>query len=183
MEEEKGTFDVNGFTIHPDIFAQQIELDYLTNSFQSKEIEQSWNEILKKPKDKQQEKVTELRNSVLSHGIPDTVRTNVWMYLLNSSNIEEYQKHVEIYRNLPPHHEITEQIHLDLQRTFPEHKWFQENGEEAREVLERVAGAYSVIDIHDGYCQSLNFLAAFILVTNHKQEVLFLFFSFLFFIN
>ena len=54
------------------------------------------------------------------------------------------------------------QIDLDVPRTFPEHAFFQ--SDEGQAALRAVLTAYVAHDPDTGYCQSLNFVAGFLLL-------------------
>lgn len=60
----------------------------------------------------------------------------------------------------------------DLPRTFSQQRWFREDPQSMM-LLERTLGAYSVLEMKDGYCQSLNFIAGMLLITNEYQPVSF----------
>jgi hypothetical protein len=57
-----------------------------------------------------------------------------------------------------------------LPRTFSQQRWFREDPQSMM-LLERTLGAYSVLEMKDGYCQSLNFIAGMLLITNEYQPV------------
>lgn len=65
-----------------------------------------------------------------------------------------------------------QQIEKDLDRTFPEHKFFNKShfGETGQMALLNVLQGYSMYDEKVGYCQSINFLVAFILLVNGGNE-------------
>ena len=60
------------------------------------------------------------------------------------------------------------QIELDIPRTFPDHAWV--STAEGHAALRRVLVAISRYDGKTGYCQSLNYVAAFLLVALEKDE-------------
>ncbi len=60
----------------------------------------------------------------------------------------------------------------DLARTFPEHQFFKDGlyGDIGQKALLNVLLAFSVYDEKVGYCQSINFVVAFILLINGGNE-------------
>ena len=107
-------------------------------------------------------------------GIPDGIRVDVWLAL---SGVDEIRARIlekskltgkEYYNSLVARAErelseqLQDQIDRDLPRTFPKHKSIF-NTKAGQPVLRRVLFAYAVHDKVLGYCQSLNFVAAFFL--------------------
>jgi len=63
----------------------------------------------------------------------------------------------------------TEQIEKDLLRTFPGHPLCSDPS--GIDTLRRVLTAYSWSNSFIGYCQSMNFIAAFLLLFNSEEDV------------
>jgi hypothetical protein len=67
----------------------------------------------------------------------------------------------------------SEQIEADLNRTFPEHPLFRDDGSDGRPSLRpqlrRVLRAYALRNESVGYCQCLNFLTAAMLLHLHEE--------------
>lgn len=63
-------------------------------------------------------------------------------------------------------------IDKDLGRTYPSHPLFdvQRFGTVGQKVLRNILQAYAVYNPEVGYCQSLNFVAGFILLTSGCRE-------------
>ncbi|KAH7649516.1 TBC domain containing [Cryptosporidium bovis] len=108
------------------------------------------------------------------YGIPYEIRGEVWCHLLGSEkmllcNLNIYQKEINEFID----RKIENQINLDLNRTFP--NMILDRGANDSEIvmeLFRVLRAFSSFDSNIGYCQSLNFIAAILLV-NMKEELAF----------
>ena len=60
-----------------------------------------------------------------------------------------------------------------MHRTFPDHKGFVQSEKKSKETLFRVLGAFALHQPTIGYCQSLNFVAAFFLIIFDYNEVIF----------
>ncbi|CAD98510.1 TBC domain containing protein [Cryptosporidium parvum Iowa II] len=108
------------------------------------------------------------------NGIPSDIRGEVWCYLLgsdrmlrNNSNVYFNELNGSIDKN------IENQIILDLHRTFPNSKYYS-NSSNFNKVgtLSRVLYAFASYDKAIGYCQSMNFIAAILLI-NMKEEAAF----------
>ena len=63
-------------------------------------------------------------------------------------------------------------IDKDLDRTFPTHPYFsiQEKGGVGQKALRNILQAYAVYNSEVGYCQSMNFIAGFILMMSGSRE-------------
>eukprot|EP01101_Sappina_pedata_P008166 TRINITY_DN4481_c0_g1_i1.p1 TRINITY_DN4481_c0_g1~~TRINITY_DN4481_c0_g1_i1.p1 ORF type:complete len:753 (+),score=220.73 TRINITY_DN4481_c0_g1_i1:223-2481(+) len=68
----------------------------------------------------------------------------------------------------PPIKNDAPDIEKDLERTFPDHSYF--SGKQGRDALRRVLIAYSRRNPSIGYCQSMNFLAGFLLLVMNSDE-------------
>jgi hypothetical protein len=62
---------------------------------------------------------------------------------------------------------ITNQIELDLHRTLPNNKLFEKD--EGLNKLRNILVAFSWINTEVGYCQSMNFWAAFLLLFTDEE--------------
>lgn len=56
-----------------------------------------------------------------------------------------------------------EEIDRDIDRTFPRHLMFLEDGGAGQQSLRRMLQAYAVLDPEVGYCQGMGFIAALLL--------------------
>ncbi|CAH8493092.1 unnamed protein product [Heterobilharzia americana] len=104
---------------------------------------------------------------ILSEGIPDHIRSTVWMHL--SGALERMEANPDVYctavvQRPPP--SIMNVILADVPRTFPENVHFQDtNGPNNKLVsLERVLSAFAVHCPNIGYCQGMNYIAAVLLL-------------------
>jgi hypothetical protein len=66
-----------------------------------------------------------------------------------------------------PTHAINE-IEKDLKRTFPDNALFE--SKEGLDMLRRVLVAYSIHNARVGYCQSMNFVCALLLLFMDEEE-------------
>eukprot|EP01026_Neomeris_dumetosa_P017890 TRINITY_DN1696_c0_g1_i1.p1 TRINITY_DN1696_c0_g1~~TRINITY_DN1696_c0_g1_i1.p1 ORF type:complete len:380 (-),score=42.32 TRINITY_DN1696_c0_g1_i1:442-1581(-) len=104
-------------------------------------------------------------------GIPAHLRERAWLQFSGGQSRQKAQK-MEYYQEMvvigeaysPNKH----QIQLDLKRTFPGHPWV--TSDEGQLKLWRVLVAYSVHDQNIGYCQSMNYVAAMLLLAMNKKE-------------
>lgn len=130
-------------------------------------------------------KATKLKRRVRK-GVPDSQRRAAWNHLVP---VHAYlTKFPGLYERLsggpgggsePPQEDASEMIQshrdieLDLYRTFPEHAAFARGtarGEAGVAALRRVLRAHAAFDPELGYCQSLNFLAATLLMYLPERE-------------
>ena len=105
-------------------------------------------------------------------GVPDKVRGLVWNLLgdvpnLISSNPGKYASLCESTH--VPSQDIRDTILRDINRTFPRHAMFADEGT-GQDCLRRVLIAYSLYDEEVGYCQGLGFITAMFL-TYMPEEV------------
>eukprot|EP01055_Gregarina_sp_Pseudo9_P003064 Gregarina_sp_Pseudo_9__3063@NODE_325_length_3153_cov_58_967566_g305_i0_p1_GENE_NODE_325_length_3153_cov_58_967566_g305_i0NODE_325_length_3153_cov_58_967566_g305_i0_p1_ORF_typecomplete_len416_score47_98RabGAPTBC/PF00566_18/1e50_NODE_325_length_3153_cov_58_967566_g305_i05051752 len=95
------------------------------------------------------------------YGIPHQFRPYVWTMALGSQQLVVRNKNVYqsfLARHLNDH--VMQQIMLDVPRTFPTHRMFQSQQENSS--LLRLLYAFAVYNPVVNYCQSLNFIAAFL---------------------
>uniref|UniRef100_A0A182IM58 Rab-GAP TBC domain-containing protein n=1 Tax=Anopheles atroparvus TaxID=41427 RepID=A0A182IM58_ANOAO len=101
-------------------------------------------------------------------GIPEPMRGPVWQRLACVGNRSEM---FDSYRVLITKETSCETvIQRDINRTFPAHKFFKENGGIGQENLYKVSKAYAVYDTEVGYCQGLSFIAASLLLHMPEEE-------------
>ncbi|KAJ4975638.1 hypothetical protein NE237_000744 [Protea cynaroides] len=126
--------------------------------------------------------VSSLKLSVLSNtialkklirkGIPPVLRPKVWFSVSGAakkrSTVPEsyYEDLINAVegKSTP----ATRQIDHDLPRTFPGHPWL--DTPEGHAALRRVLVGYSFRDSCVGYCQGLNYVAAFLLLVMKTEE-------------
>jgi hypothetical protein len=109
--------DCYGFIIPNEITSEE-ELSYLQKPYWSHEVEKKWMQVVSNNIGRNEQEFKELRNSVLENGIPERVRTKVWIYLLGSYEANLYSEMLEKYEELPSGHEIPYQIKLVRDLTF-----------------------------------------------------------------
>uniref|UniRef100_A0A182NKJ8 Rab-GAP TBC domain-containing protein n=1 Tax=Anopheles dirus TaxID=7168 RepID=A0A182NKJ8_9DIPT len=101
-------------------------------------------------------------------GIPEALRGTVWQRL---ACVENRTEMFDSYRVLITKETSCETvIQRDINRTFPAHKFFKENGGTGQENLYKVSKAYAVYDTEVGYCQGLSFIAASLLLHMPEEE-------------
>ncbi|XP_047316286.1 TBC1 domain family member 2B-like [Impatiens glandulifera] len=122
-------------------------------------------------------KLSTLANSVtlrklIRKGIPPVLRPKVWFSLSGAakkkstvpeSYYDDLTKAVD--GKITP---ATLQIDHDLPRTFPGHPWL--DTPKGHAALRRVLVGYSFRDCDVGYCQGLNYIAAFLLLVMKTEE-------------
>ncbi|KAH8584274.1 TBC domain containing [Cryptosporidium sp. chipmunk genotype I] len=107
-------------------------------------------------------------------GIPSEIRGQVWCYLLGSDRM--LRNNLNVYSNglnANIDKNVENQIILDLHRTFPNSKYYSIYSSFNKfDALSRVLYAFASYDKAIGYCQSMNFIVAILLV-NMKEEAAF----------
>ncbi|XP_069105122.1 USP6 N-terminal-like protein [Argopecten irradians] len=105
-------------------------------------------------------------------GIPNRVRGEVWVRLLDVNKIKAEQK--GIYKEMKirartksPH---IRQIDLDVNRTYRNHLEFRERYGVQQQALFHVLGAYSMYNTEVGYCQGMSEIAALLLMYMGEEE-------------
>ena len=112
--------------------------------------------------------------SRLAKGPPPQFRWFAWRFIasrLKSKTIGAYDKLVAKGRS-PGENPWAHDIFKDIDRTFPEHPYFNrsEFGSFGQGQLKNVLEAYSIANPNVGYCQSMNFMAGFILMVSGADE-------------
>eukprot|EP01024_Parvocaulis_polyphysoides_P016048 TRINITY_DN1710_c0_g1_i3.p1 TRINITY_DN1710_c0_g1~~TRINITY_DN1710_c0_g1_i3.p1 ORF type:complete len:362 (-),score=35.86 TRINITY_DN1710_c0_g1_i3:260-1345(-) len=102
---------------------------------------------------------------MIRKGVPPEMRAWVW-YEVSGAKQKQSQNSPRYYEEMVSKGESSSatkhQIKLDLPRTFPGHAFIQ--SEQGQLLLWRVLVAYSVHNPKIGYCQGMNYVAAFLLV-------------------
>lgn len=97
-------------------------------------------------------------------GIPSRFRWKVWKARVGIAGDELAAQ----YRDLSgPQNQWSQQIEIDISRTFPELRWFNE---EKQRRLFRVLNAYAAHNPDVGYCQGMNFVAGLLLIVSDMNE-------------
>lgn len=118
-------------------------------------------------------------------GIPSEYRNSIWMILSGGLQLraserpgyyerlyrEKEQEEKEIFARTGEYSQVKTQIELDLVRTFPQNnKFVKDRPSEGIDPLRRVLMAYSRRNSEIGYCQSMNILAGWLLLTLKSEE-------------
>jgi len=123
-----------------------------------------------------EQKSNKLKN-LIRNGIPDSRRREVWLGVSGAKNKMHanpgYYKAL-LNKNQNTRTEATKQIDLDVYRTFPYHPFFMNAEGEGVSCLQRILYAYSFRNSALGYCQSMNFIAAILLLFTGEEEAFWL---------
>ncbi|CAI5505392.1 unnamed protein product [Closterium sp. Naga37s-1] len=109
---------------------------------------------------------------LIRKGIPPHLRARVWKAVSGAGRkqavapVDYYQWLVEQTTGKETDHTL--QIDNDLHRTFPGHP--RMDTAEGLAALRRVLVAYSFRDTHVGYCQGMNYVAAYLLLVMRSEE-------------
>ncbi|XP_053674762.1 rab GTPase-activating protein 1 [Anopheles nili] len=134
----------------------------------SEELLDEWNCILKEWRQEEAEKRPKTLPYLVRMGIPEALRGTMWQRL---ACVENRKEMFDSYRVLITKETNCETvIQRDINRTFPAHKFFKENGGTGQENLYKVSKAYAVYDTEVGYCQGLSFIAASLLLHMPEEE-------------
>lgn len=111
----------------------------------------------------------QLEELAVKLGVPNRYRWLVWRCLANWKD-DKHNRFESLSGQTAEN--IQDAINKDLRRTFPEHPQFDEIGQAS---LERVLRAYSIYNPDVGYCQGMNFIAAFLLIFLPEIEAFWIF--------
>lgn len=108
--------------------------------------------------------------SLLSIGIPSSLRGLLWQIFCDSKNNSELieNEYRELLEKPSPQHEKL--IKRDLSRTFPTLDYFKDSDGEGQQMLFNVIKAYSLFDTHVGYCQGLHFVVGVLLFHVSRED-------------
>ena len=122
------------------------------------------NNIFKSPTDLKQ---------LVRRGIPIAYRALVWSRISLSSSYRSFYPPdyylsllLRVYE-IPK--KVKEEIEKDLDRTFPQHEYFSSQGV-GEDSLRQVLRAFALHKKDIGYCQSLNFVVAFMLLLMSEED-------------
>ncbi len=99
-------------------------------------------------------------------GIPTTFRGQVWYDLARADELRR-RMGSQLYYELLASEEETKYddiIERDLNRTFPEHFFFQGETGHGQVALRNVLKVYSLYDREVGYCQGMGYIAGILLL-------------------
>ncbi|PVU91356.1 hypothetical protein BB561_004429 [Smittium simulii] len=103
------------------------------------------------------------------NGVPQEIRGTVWQ-LLSGSRKDPTLVHKYI-NMLDKPSSYDKAIIRDLNRTFPEHPYFKEQGGSGQTALYNVLNVYSQHDTELGYCQGLAFVVGPLLLNIPEEDV------------
>ncbi|WWC85885.1 uncharacterized protein L201_000752 [Kwoniella dendrophila CBS 6074] len=106
-------------------------------------------------------------SKAIQMGIPPVIRGAIWQLMSSSKSIQLEETYKALLK-IPSSHEKS--IKKDLNRTFPNHKYFQDNAGIGQEGLFMVVKAYSLYDPEVGYTQGLAFIVAALLLNMPDEE-------------
>lgn len=127
------------------------------------------NYLLKNPT---LEPTNELKNNVRA-GIPPKLRGNIWKVLAGADKYrnmypKDYYEKLVLLGDNQKENEVNQlQIERDLKRTFPSHAFFDRKG---ITPLRRILTAYSIRNPVVGYCQSMNFIVATLMLFMEEED-------------
>lgn len=115
------------------------------------------------------EEKPETFRDMLARGPPARYRWVAWKVALRVKKIEVPGLYEELVGKSTP---WVEEIDKDIDRTFPTHPLFAEVkfSEKGKKALKSILSAYAVYNKYVGYCQGMNFVAAFLLIVSGFQE-------------
>ncbi|WVQ93745.1 hypothetical protein IAU59_000822 [Kwoniella sp. CBS 9459] len=125
-----------------------------------------WGAVVQDFEDVARNRPKELSKAI-QQGIPQVIRGAIWQ-LMSSSKSTPLEETYKALLKLPSPHEKA--INKDINRTFPNHKYFQEGGGIGQEGLFMVVKAYSLYDPEVGYTQGLAFIVAALLLNMPDEE-------------
>ncbi|KAK8845526.1 hypothetical protein IAR55_006241 [Kwoniella newhampshirensis] len=106
-------------------------------------------------------------SKAIQQGIPPVIRGAIWQLMSSSKSTALEDTYKALLKLTSPHEKA---IAKDINRTFPNHKFFQEGGGLGQEGLFMVVKAYSIYDQEVGYTQGLAFIVAALLLNMPDEE-------------
>eukprot|EP00943_MAST-04B_sp_MAST-4B-sp1_P009597 g9597.t1 len=117
----------------------------------------------------------ELEYLVSNHDIPSVYRPQIWMKWSGGEELKKEEKDT-YFKDLlkqKPDEKVMKQIELDLPRTCPKHERFNKEDAIGREELRQILYSYALRNPKLGYLQSMNFIAAQLLIVTNDVETSF----------
>ncbi|XP_954375.1 uncharacterized protein TA21075 [Theileria annulata] len=164
----KSKYDTYGFALDDNQFASGIEAYEKEFEVKKERRLKRWEAV---PINDQFYDVTSDDFKIMVRkGIPDHLRSLLWRKLLGADTLENsnpglYQKMV----NTSLSKEISDQIDMDINRTFPHHRDYKVNSF-GTIMLRNVLCAFANYMPSISYCQSLNYLTATLLIFMNEEE-------------
>jgi len=119
----------------------------------------------------------EAAKRAIRRGVPRDLRRDVWYLSSGASEMRANAPSTSYYEQLlmmKVDEKVTDQIELDLARTFPENENYERGngtvGQGGNDVLRRILFAYARHNRTTGYCQGMNYIAAFIWIVIGDEE-------------
>jgi len=131
---------------------------------------QKWAKMIKNWDEYVDKKSSKLKSRVLK-GIPESLRSEGWKKLSGCDKEQNAQKYKEL---LLSSSEWSEQIDLDINRSFRNHIQFRERFGSGQVSLFNILKAYSVYDPEVGYCQGMSDMMAFVLMYTFEEDAFWL---------
>jgi hypothetical protein len=105
--------------------------------------------------------------------IPAVFRAKVWMECMDIDRlVKQNEGYYDKILTIHVHQscEAANQIELDLNRTFPDHPYFNSEIAPGKLQMRRVLTAYAWRNPHVNYCQSLNYICGILLLHFSEEE-------------
>lgn len=108
-------------------------------------------------------------------GVPRDLRCEAWFIASGARELQRMGPMDGYYEKLllmEVEQKVVDQIELDLARTFPANEKYERdaNGIEGNDVLRRILYAYARHNRKTGYCQGMNYIAAFLWLVMEDEE-------------
>jgi hypothetical protein len=99
----------------------------------------------------------------------------MWFLVSGGEDLRDHAPSDEYYGKLlvmDVEQKVVDQIELDLERTFPANRYYEsgEEGNRGNDVLRRMLFAYARHNRKTGYCQGMNYIAAFLWLVMGDEE-------------
>lgn len=118
-----------------------------------------WGSVVQDYEDVARQQPKELSRAI-QQGIPAVFRGPIWQLMSSSKSAELEETYKALLKLTSPHEKA---IHKDINRTFPNHKFFTHTGA-GQDGLFMVVKAYSLYDREVGYTQGIAFIVAALLL-------------------
>jgi len=108
-------------------------------------------------------------------GVPSDLRCEAWFACSGARELKKMGPMDSYYEKLlvmKVDQKVVDQIELDLARTFPANEKYErgEGGQRGNDVLRRMLYAYARHNRKTGYCQGMNYIAAFLWLVMGDEE-------------
>ncbi|XP_020623256.1 TBC1 domain family member 2B-like [Orbicella faveolata] len=138
-------------------------------------VEVKWENFMIAHKNRELQKTPELK-ALVRIGVPHEHRATIWKYCIDqcvqeTRNLAGDGYYAHLLENMKGKHSpAVKQIELDLLRTLPNNKHYDNLDADGTTKLREVLLAYSWHNLHVGYCQGLNRLVAIALLYLNEEE-------------